>query len=87
MTYSERLFIALVLNHANHMRNIIMLFLACPASTYFSILFYKGHDFRKKLFHTIYDFVESNIASSRLRSNTSPQKPSICDTITVKGEV
>ena len=40
------MFAALGIHHAIRMRHFVML--ACPALQYFSTLFHKRHDFRKK---------------------------------------
>jgi hypothetical protein len=47
ITYSERVFVALSIKHANHMVSTIMSSLACPDLKYFSTFSHKGHDFRK----------------------------------------
>ena len=41
--------VALVIQHAKRMRRILLLSVACPIVPYFSLLFHKRHDFRKKI--------------------------------------
>jgi hypothetical protein len=48
MTYCECVSVALVIQHAMHMRHN-MLSVACPALQHFSTLIHKRHDFRKKI--------------------------------------
>ena len=48
ITYSECTFVALVIQNATRMRRIILLSVACPAVTYFSLLLHKWDEFRKK---------------------------------------
>ena len=44
ITYSERVSVALVIQHAMRMRRIILSSVVCPAVPYFSILSRKWHD-------------------------------------------
>jgi hypothetical protein len=48
ITYSDCVFVALVVRHAKRLRRAILSSVASPALQYFSILFHEGHDFRKK---------------------------------------
>jgi len=50
ITYSDCVFLALGVQHALHMRHIILSTVAFPALKYFSTLSYKWHDFRRKKF-------------------------------------
>ena len=49
ISYSECVFVMLVIQHARSMRRIILLCVACPVVSYFSTLFHKRHDFQKTL--------------------------------------
>jgi hypothetical protein len=49
ITYSECVFVALVIQHAIHKHCITMSFVSCQALQYFSTLSHKRHDFRKKV--------------------------------------
>jgi hypothetical protein len=48
VTYSECVFVALFMQHANRMLRIISSYAACLATLYFSTLLHKRHDFRGK---------------------------------------
>jgi len=55
ITYSECVFVALVIQHAEPMRRIVLSFVACLALPYFfSILSHKRHDFRKNVIEVKY---------------------------------
>ena len=47
-TYSEYIFVALVIQHAKHMRRIILFSVASPAVTCFTTSTHRRHDFREK---------------------------------------
>jgi hypothetical protein len=47
ITYSECVFVALVIQHEMRMCSVILSSVTCPALQYFSTLFHKRHDFRK----------------------------------------
>jgi len=48
VTYSECVFVALIIQHAKRMRPIILACVACPSLQYFSTLSHKQHDFWEK---------------------------------------
>jgi hypothetical protein len=48
ITYSERLFVALDIQHAMRMRHTDVC--GCPALPHFSTLYHKRHDLKKKYF-------------------------------------
>ena len=48
-TYSECVFVALVIQHAKRVRRILLSFVACLVLPYFSRLFHKRHNFREKV--------------------------------------
>jgi hypothetical protein len=45
ITHSECVFVALVIQHAKHMRRILLQCVSCQALPYFSTLSHKCHDF------------------------------------------
>jgi hypothetical protein len=49
VTYSECVFVALVIQHAKRMRRVILTSVASPALQHFSTLSHKRHDFRKSV--------------------------------------
>jgi hypothetical protein len=49
VTYSECVFVALIIQHSKRMRPITLPFVACPDLPYFSTLSNKRHDFLKKV--------------------------------------
>jgi len=59
ITYSERWFLALGIQHAIHMLHIILSSVVCPAVQYFCTLSHKCHDFRKTVTGPKYDFISS----------------------------
>jgi len=56
ITYSKCVFEAFVIQDAMRMRRIIFSSVPCPFPLYFSTLFHKRHDFRKKFFNMKYAF-------------------------------
>ena len=49
VTYSECVSVSLIIQHKQSMRHIILLSVACLALLYFSKLYHKRYDFRKKV--------------------------------------
>ena len=48
ITYSERVFVALFIQHAKRMRRVVLSTAASPALQYFSTLSQRRHDFRER---------------------------------------
>ena len=48
ITYSQCVFVALVIQHVKRMRRIILSSVTCPAVSYFSTLSQNVYDFRKR---------------------------------------
>jgi len=48
ITYTEFVFVALVIHHARRLCRILVTHVACPVLSYFPTLSYKQHDFLKK---------------------------------------
>jgi hypothetical protein len=59
MTYSECMSVALVIQHAKHMRNIILPYVACTALPGFATFSFKRHDCRKKVIEQKYVYIFS----------------------------
>jgi hypothetical protein len=62
VTYSECVFVALVIQHAMRVRRIMLPSLACPVGQYFSTLSHERHDFRKKVVeHKVFVLIFSTV--------------------------
>jgi hypothetical protein len=48
ITYSECVFVALVIKHVKRIRRVILSSVVCLSPHYFSALSHKRHDYRKK---------------------------------------
>jgi hypothetical protein len=59
ITYSECVFVALVIQHATRMSRIILSSGACLTVPYFSRLSHRRHNFRKNLLNIKYVFIFS----------------------------
>jgi hypothetical protein len=51
ITYSECVSVASVIQHAKHMRHVILPSVGCVAPSHLSALSHERHDFRKKLLY------------------------------------
>jgi hypothetical protein len=56
VTYSEFMFVVLVIQLAKRMRRILSLSVACPNVQYFSTLSHQRHDLKKKVLKIKYAF-------------------------------
>ena len=70
------MFVALVIQHAKHMRRIILSSVTCPALAYFSALFNKWQDFKKKVieYKTRVLIFATNFVSSISHSTTNSER-------------
>ena len=62
ITYSECVFVALVIQHAMRIRHII-LSVSCPSVSYFSTLSDKQQDFKEKFKREVYVLISSSTLS------------------------
>ena len=72
ITYSEWVFVALVIQHAKHMRHIVICVLSCSTIYIFLALSHKRHDFTKR--NTEYNIRVSNFSATFVWKKISHSK-------------
>jgi hypothetical protein len=82
ITYSESVFVALIIQHSKRMRHIMWSYVACLALPCFSTLTRKRHDFRKLFVeHKMCLLIFSTISSETffiLRRNERDMVKNVC---------